>query len=380
MTCDSNYLFLEILVALIVFGATCGWFAGKSTKHSEDKFNKKLRLELDQREKYLTSLRQQFESGFLQGRKWLSAFVADGDRVVDEAQVKYLAQKSHPAKRASQSVSEALAERRKYKEQAIFLQYQLMSLKEYFPFLEEYEEIILDEAVPLENGDDNIFALEESDPVLKYVNRQEYDSLTETERNQRALDRYLSHTMSSAGIGRLYELYIGHRYERDGWQVEYHGIVKGYEDLGRDLICKRDNDIHIVQAKCWANEKTIHEKHIFQLFGTKCLYTIDAMQDSLIQPNVTASFETTTTLSQTAMKAANFLKIDVKRIPLSKDFPMIRCNINQQTKLKIYHLPFDQQYNRTQIRVELGECCVKTVAEAESLGFRRAYRHRGTFA
>ena len=80
--------------------------------------------------------------------------------------MKYLAQKSHAAKSASQHVSEALAERRKYKEQAKFLEYQLRSLKEYFPFLEEYEEVILDEAVPLESGDDNISALEESDPVL----------------------------------------------------------------------------------------------------------------------------------------------------------------------------------------------------------------------
>ena len=380
MTDDSNYLFLEIVVALIVFGATYGWFAGKSTKHSEDKFNKKLRLELDQREKYLASLRKQFESGLLPGRKWLSAFIADGDRALDEAQVKYLAQKSHPAKSASQHVSEALAERRKYKEQAKFLEYQLRSLKEYFPFLEEYEEVILDEAVPLESGDDNTSALEESDPVLKYINRQEYDSLSESERNQRALDSYLSRTMSSVGIGRLYELYIGHLYERDGWQVEYHGIVKGFEDLGRDLICTRNNDIHIVQAKCWAAEKTIHEKHIFQLYGTKCLYMIDAMQNSLISPNVTASFETTTTLSPTALKAANFLDIEVKQLPLRKDFPMIRCNINQQNGSKIYHLPFDQQYNRTKILSELGECCVITVAEAESLGFRRAYRYRGPFA
>lgn len=42
---------------------------------------------------------------------------------------------------------------------------------------------------------------------------------------------------------------------------------------------------------------------------------------------------------------------------------------------RIYHLPFDQQYDRTKIIPALGECYVRTVSEAESLGFRRAFRH-----
>ncbi|WP_439794691.1 sunset domain-containing protein [Turicimonas muris] len=40
---------------------------------------------------------------------------------------------------------------------------------------------------------------------------------------------------------------------------------------------------------------------------------------------------------------------------------------------KIYHLPFDQQYDKTRID-KPGEYWVKTVKEAEKLGFRRAYR------
>ena len=41
---------------------------------------------------------------------------------------------------------------------------------------------------------------------------------------------------------------------------------------------------------------------------------------------------------------------------------------------KIYHLPFDQQYYRTQIKLP-GECYVTTVKEAVDKGFRRARRH-----
>jgi hypothetical protein len=44
---------------------------------------------------------------------------------------------------------------------------------------------------------------------------------------------------------------------------------------------------------------------------------------------------------------------------------------------KIYDLPFDQQYDRTLIEYK-DECYVETVAEAEKLGFRRAFRWRGT--
>ena len=49
---------------------------------------------------------------------------------------------------------------------------------------------------------------------------------------------------------------------------------------------------------------------------------------------------------------------------------MIKCNINN--KNKIYHLPFDQQYDRVVIEKDKGELYVKTVKEAEDLGFRRA--------
>jgi hypothetical protein len=54
------------------------------------------------------------------------------------------------------------------------------------------------------------------------------------------------------------------------------------------------------------------------------------------------------------------------------EFPRIKCNING--KDKIYHLPFDQQYDRTQIKNN-GEFMAWSVAEAESKGFRRAKRH-----
>lgn len=53
-------------------------------------------------------------------------------------------------------------------------------------------------------------------------------------------------------------------------------------------------------------------------------------------------------------------------------YPLIKCNINNGGK--IYHLPFDQQYKRTDISKN-GEFMALTVEEAEKAGFRRAKRY-----
>jgi hypothetical protein len=377
-----------MFVGIAIFGATAGWFSDKSKKIQESRFNKDLRTQLEkrkeelgEREAYVRGLHEQFDSGFLNGRKWLARFIADADRALDESIANKLRYKSHPARKSAEEVSEARAQRRVFKERAKFLEFQLLSYKEYFPFLEEYEEMILDESVPLSGNEDNLGALEEADPVLKYVPKSEYEKLSMSERNQLALDRYLKSNLSQSAIGRFYERFLGYQYESEGWTVDYFGIVKGYEDLGRDLVCKRDSKTFIVQAKCWAAEKLIHEKHIFQLFGTTQLYLMNNSGEGLFPPNVKAIFITSTSLSPVAHKAAEWLKIEVREnVPLDKTYPIIKCNINQTTKERIYHLPFDQQYDRTKIIPALGEMYVRTVREAEAKGFRRAYRHAGPFA
>ena len=55
-----------------------------------------------------------------------------------------------------------------------------------------------------------------------------------------------------------------------------------------------------------------------------------------------------------------------------QEYPRIKCNINNGEK--IYHLPFDQQYDRTQIKNN-GEFYAFTVKEAILKGFKRAKRH-----
>lgn len=94
-------------------------------------------------------------------------------------------------------------------------------------------------------------------------------------RNQLALDRHLRSRRSKWEVGRDFERYVGYQMEQDGFAVNYFGALQGVEDLGRDLVARRDEETLIVQCKYWSRERTIHEKHIYQLYGTYCDYVID---------------------------------------------------------------------------------------------------------
>lgn len=332
--------------------------------------------EYQKQAEYLKTLRNEFDASYIQGRKWLAKHIAEADRAFDESISLTFRTKKRPTMKAADEITAARTEKRKLKEQLKFLEYQIESYKEYFPFLEEYEEFILNEAIQYTPNGIDVGNIETADPVLFYVPKIEYERLSSLERNQLALERYLNKSHSRSEIGRIYERYLGYLYEQDGWTVEYFGIVEGYEDLGRDLICRKGNQVKIIQAKCWSSEKQVHEKHIFQLFGTTQLYIINNHKNDLFDIEVFGVFVTTTALSSVAREAAKWLKIDVmENYPLNKKYPMIKCNINQSSKEKIYHLPFDQQYDKTKIIPEQGEFYASTVEEAEINGFRRALRY-----
>lgn len=58
-------------------------------------------------------------------------------------------------------------------------------------------------------------------------------------------------------------------------------------------------------------------------------------------------------------------------------YPGIKCNISVRTGERIYHLPFDQQYDTAKIGNVKGEFYAMTVAEAEKENFRRAFKWNG---
>jgi hypothetical protein len=298
----------------------------------------------------------------------LTSLLSDFQFVQFELSAKYLETKKHPAFTEAKRIRELKEESRTYFEQYRQMLYKYEELFQLFPELSDYVDDFetiqqLEKAKTIEN------LKEDYDRVRFYLNKEEYEQLSIDERNQIALDRYLSGRKSNWQIGRDYELFCGRLYEKDGWNVEYVGMEQKLQDLGRDLIAKKNNNIHIIQCKYWSKTKVIHEKHINQLYGTTVVYGLD----NNLNYKITPVFITNTQLSETAKKFADKLgvKVVIKEL---EEFPRIKCNINKDSR--IYHLPFDQQYDRTQIK-ESGEFYAMTVSEAVAKGFRRAFRYYG---
>lgn len=320
----------------------------------------------EERERALRALVHDKIAGF----EFIAEAWADYERALAAEQAELLLDKDHPAPKAAELVrqkGEALALSRRRAKLAEWI----VALYEFhFPWLEELRSFDEEESFveqPTEAADGA-----QDDPAKRWVSTSEWSSLTETERNQLALDRYLRSRKSPWQLGRDYERYVGYLREQQGCRVTYHGIVHGFEDLGRDVLAEKDGVIEVIQCKRWAKHKVIHEKHVFQLFGTMTAARIENPDKS-----VTGTFTTTTSLSDRARQFAHVLGVRIEDdFPLS-DYPRIKCNVASRTGEKIYHLPFDQQYDTTLIEPERGESYAMTCAEAESLGFRRAWRWRG---
>jgi hypothetical protein len=166
---------------------------------------------------------------------------------------------------------------------------------------------------------------------------------------------------------------VGYGYEKKGYTVDYFGSFMGIEDLGRDLIAKKNNMTLIIQCKYWSGVKQIHEKHITQLYGTMIGYCVEHEVKS---SDVHGVLITNIELSETAKRFAEYLGIQYKEHYQMTEFPRIKCNIGKDGE-KIYHLPFDQQYDSTKIN-KPGEIMATTVLQAENEGFRRAFKWFGS--
>lgn len=304
---------------------------------------------------------------------FLSLFKAieEYEKLKDEKAEGWLRFKKHPARKAADVVREEARIRR----EALLEARQARAIIEYYesvaPFLVDLKNDFIDVA------DEEAFREydeeERTDPVINYLTKEEYRKLSTAERNQLALDRFWQRPKSKRLIGRIYERYVGYLYERDGYEVDYVGIFKGFEDLGRDLICRKGKDLVIIQCKNWSQFRTIYEKHIFQFFGTVFHY-----KDSNPDQKVKAIFYTATTLSDLARRFSAELGIELKEsFKLDQGYPSIKCNISRIDGTKIYHLPFDQQYDNTKVEINRGEFYCPRVEEAEKAGFRRAFRWRG---
>lgn len=278
----------------------------------------------------------------------------------------YLLYKRNPARNAKDFYDEAKKHIKSYAKRATAAESQLLFYENLFPWLEEFKQVPIQEAVSYVSGDQG--PNDEYYHLREYLSPQEYANLSVVEKYQLALDRYKKRKKSAWQIGREYERYIGYCCETQGCYVQYRGALDGLEDMGKDLIVSKENEIYVIQCKYWAKEKTLHEKHIFQLYGTTVLLKLEHGEAQVIPVFVTSA-----SLSDTARDCAQFLNITVYEHIALIDYPLIKCNVSAENE-KIFHLPMDQQYDRVVITPEKGEFYAKTVKEALTAGFRRAYR------
>ena len=307
-----------------------------------------------------------------QSYPWLAALYADLFYKNDKKTASQLRYKSRPAIKASQEVSRIAKEKREILQLCKSLEYQLNYYETIFPWLEEFKEIdprqAWNEIQQIKDSEDSN-KTDEYQQLQKWLSPEEYANLNSAEKFQLALDRYNKRKKSNWEIGIEYERFVGYLYEKRGYQVTYIGALKGKEDMGRDLIVSNGKKTLVIQCKYWSAEKTIHEKHIFQLYGSLVHYRIS-------HPKIDAHgvFVTSCTLSDLAKACADYLHIKVKENLSLQTYPQIKCNISQRNGEKIYHLPMDLQYDRVIIDKKRGEYFALTTAEAEANGFRHAYK------
>lgn len=305
----------------------------------------------------------------------LASAMADLKVVMYKECESFLRNKAHPARTAA-GIVKGLRDRVKENEyQYKLMLYRYDFLMNKFPELEKYVESI-DAIRSLRDYSSLSDAERDYDRVRDWLSKEEYEKLSVDERNQLALDNYIKLSKKSSWqVGRDYELYVGYLYRKEGWKVLQFGIEMSLSDMGRDIIASKGDVIHIVQCKRWSKDKLIHENVICQLYGTSIQYELEEFSNrSLTKVKIIPVLFTTTALSVTAQRFADRLGVQVRVVPMSENYPRIKCNINNG--LKIYHLPFDQQYDRVQIDKN-GEFYATTVREASAKGFRRAYRFMG---
>lgn len=302
------------------------------------------------------------------GFPWVAEQLALYKDALGEFWEDYLRCKRNPSSKSADIIRE-MRKRTKKAEKTTFIYQGIINYYEsLFPWLTEFrdapDEIISRASAAAEE--------ETQDPARKLLSVAEWANLTTSEKYQRALDRYKKRHKTNWEIGREFERFIGYKYEIAGWDVTYFGSIKGLEDMGRDIIAQRNGTTHIVQCKYWSEKKIIHEKHLFQLYGTCIVYGIE---HKLTSPPK-GVFVTSCKFSDTAKKVAEALGINITEDIKIEEYPCIKCNINED-KEKIYHLPFDQQYDKIKMSKNKARVFAETIADAEAAGFRRAYRWHG---
>ena len=297
----------------------------------------------------------------------------------DNEDVQGLLRKSRPARAAAETIREVNQKARHQKQIADTLRNQIDLYESLAPWLKEFNDVTVEEVI--EGLKESLFAdtVSGEHPARKYLSSTEWNALSDADKLQKSLDNYLNprrkKTLWQVGID--FERFIGHLYEEKGFKVIFHGATSGVADLGIDLICRKKNELVIVQCKRLAAIKQIpvRENTVAQIFGAAEYYRLREQVPKNVR--VTPTLVTSYILSDQAREFAMHLGVEIQERVEITPYPTIKCNINPNTKEKIFHLPFDQQYDKIVVGDVDGECYVATVEEALSKGFRHAYKWQG---
>ena len=344
----------------------------------------KIKKEVDDIKEYISVVSNSFDKLSEFGKlKLLASVTADIESLKDFLLEFFLENKSRPAYSAAEAVSQVKKEKRELRKQLKTMQYEYELLCQQIPRVTEYAETpeeVIEEMTNISNEEKNI---------EDWLSKEEWIQLDGIARLQLALDRYNQrHKKSNRRVGYDYELYCGYNIEHKNLlrckvdSIVQYGIEEGLSDLGRDIIASSGDKTYIIQCKRWGKERPIRENTIMQLYGSAAEFCMNKYKDEK-QPlkhlgkEVIPVLMTTTELSDVAIRFAKYLNVKIERTSFdATKYPQIKCNISKDGE-KIYHLPFDQQYDKIKIEKEKGECFVFTIKEAEELGFRHAMKWQG---
>lgn len=265
----------------------------------------------------------------------------------------------------------------------------LREIKDNYKFLQTKSkrlELILSEY--METDDDaqikeEVFDTEERAYKYSGISREEWEKLSYVEKLDLTIERYKKKYKSKLDIGLEFERYCGYLYEKEGYTVEYNGILKGKIDGGIDLIAYKENEKIYIQCKYWSRTKNIRENTITQLFGSSLKRAIDDGEsyESFIKKikskKIRMVLLTKTELSEEAKIFCDKLNILYKEnIEIDENYPIVKGVIGKE---KIFYIPTDLQYNTIKYNSTKKEYTrFYSCEEAVKNGYRHCYRWKGS--
>jgi hypothetical protein len=208
---------------------------------------------------------------------WLADAFGDLQELRFQREEDALRYKQRPAISAADKVSELKKVARETQRQFRLTKYRIQFYEKLFPWLTELSGEDITTLIKARSvaGSSDLDDDDTEEPAKSYLSEPEWNAKTRPERYQIALDRWKSSPKSKWQIGRDFERFCGYQLEISGYDVEYYGAIEGFDDLGRDLIARKSDQILIIQCKYWSSEKLVHEKHVFQTFATALEYALD---------------------------------------------------------------------------------------------------------